>query len=118
MIELPSIQKTLVPSAASTLGAVPVANVTGRAVAQALATQTPLHTVPQAPQLNLSVLVSAQMPPHAVSPCGQVWMHEPPEHTALPPAGDWQDVPQEPQLPGSPLVSTQLLPQYVYPVAH
>jgi hypothetical protein len=113
MIELPSIQKTLVPSAASTLGEVPTASVCGRAATQALATQTPpVHTVPQEPQLKLSVAVSVHMPPHGFSPWGQVWMHEPAEHTALPPAA-WQIVPQEPQLTGSTFVLTQLPPQDV-----
>lgn len=51
------------------------------------------QTVPQAPQLRLSLLVTVQTPPQLVEPETQVTPHLPPEQTS--PVG--QTVPQVPQ---------------------
>jgi hypothetical protein len=57
----------------------------------------PLHTVPQTPQLALSVCRSTQDTPHAASPAPHVSWHMPATHCWLPA----HCTPQPPQLFGS-----------------
>ena len=65
-----------------------------------------VHTLPQAPQLAGSRVVSTQVLPHSVWPGGQVDTQAPSEH--LVPAG--QARPHAPQLAGSESTLAQVLP--------
>jgi hypothetical protein len=71
--------------------------------------EVPGHTVPQAPQLLLSVAVFTHAPPHEVVPAGQA---QAPAAQLVPPV---QALPQAPQLALSVDVSTQAPPQAVVP---
>jgi hypothetical protein len=71
-----------------------------------------VHTVPQAPQLTLSVFVLTQAPVQAVWPAAQVALHFPLEQTS-PPA---HAVPQAPQLVGSDASVEQTSPHLVWEV--
>lgn len=69
------------------------------------------HTTPQPPQLELSVVVSTQLPPQRVIDPQSIWQ--------LPPMHTWpepQVTPQPPQLLPSVMVFTQLAPQSVCPL--
>jgi hypothetical protein len=91
------------------LGPIPVQRV--RFDAQPATHVPPVHVVPgaqrmpHAPQLTLSLCVSAQVAPHCESPAA----HVQPPFTQLAPVGHW--VAQAPQLSGSVVVSTHALPQ-------
>jgi hypothetical protein len=70
----------------------------------------PMHTAPQAPQFDVSLLVSTQEVPHWVFGPQSV-MHTPPWQTEPAP----QATPHAPQFAASALSSTHLPPQLVYP---
>ena len=73
-----------------------------------------MQAVPQPPQLVVSVIVSTQVPPHAVCPVGQVTeLRHVPAMQVCPVV---QVFPQVPQLAASVIVSTQVDPQRVWPV--
>ncbi len=73
-----------------------------------------LQTVPQAPQLDVSVCVSTQEPLQSVVGAEQLVVHAPAAHTWFAPHA----APQAPQLFLSVCVSTHAPLQYVYPALH
>jgi hypothetical protein len=57
-----------------------------------------VQDAPQAPQFDMSLLVSAQTPPQDVMPLKHVWPHEPPEHAGNPFETAAHAIPQPAQL--------------------
>jgi hypothetical protein len=69
----------------------------------------PSHTVPQAPQFDVSVCVSTQLPLQLAAPFGQSKPQLPAAHTSSAPQG----VSQSPQCAASVRVSTHSSPHFV-----
>jgi hypothetical protein len=87
---------------------------------QTLPTQLlfPLHTMPQPPQLELSVVVSIHAPEQRVRPALQAVPHPLLVQVAVPLGTLGHVVPHPPQLLMSLLVSTQTLPQRINGSVH